>query len=391
MSNPPIRIQLLGGFSMAAGGRPMLSGLAQNRKLQQLLQYLLLNCDRAVTHQELIAHFWGDSFDAEASLRAVMYRLRQTIDREEPALANCIRTGRGSYRWNPALACSIDVQELQRASAAAAAAAPPQQDELEQAVIALYKGRLLPEAAGELWVDRRQVELQALYKTALYHQIERARVRGDLSAAELLSRRGLQMDAADERLYIEQILCLQALERPQEAAAAAGRARALGFLHTGIPGLSDLESSHQRLIRAQAAMQREAAHIEEEIRLGGAGSGAFICSYAAFRCISQVRLRASTRYHHPLLVAIVSLVPPVARPVSGRTAAAMQVLEGVLLRTLNTGDVAARYSENRFVLLLSGFAADGSGPMERVRSEFYRHPGQDGYLLLYQLHTPHPN
>ena len=114
MSNPPIRIQLLGGFSMAVGGRPMLSGLAQNRKLQQLLQYLLLNCDRAVTHQELIAHFWGDSFDAEASLRAVMYRLRQTIDREEPALANCIRTGRGSYRWNPALACSIDVQELQQ-------------------------------------------------------------------------------------------------------------------------------------------------------------------------------------------------------------------------------------------------------------------------------------
>ena len=47
MSNPPIRIQLLGGFSMAVGGRPMLSGLAQNRKLQQLLQYLLLNCDRA--------------------------------------------------------------------------------------------------------------------------------------------------------------------------------------------------------------------------------------------------------------------------------------------------------------------------------------------------------
>ena len=239
---------------------------------------------------------------AEASLRAVMYRLRQTIDREEPALANCIRTGRGSYRWNPALTCSIDVQELQRASAEAVAAAPPRQDELEQAVIALYKGRLLPEAAGKLWVDRRQVELHALYKTALYHQIERARARGDLSAAESLSRRGLQMDAADERLYIEQILCLQALERPQEAAAAAGRARALGFLHTGIPGLSDLDSSHQRLIRAQAAMQREAAHIEEEIRLGGAGSGTFICSYAAFRCISQVRLRASTRYHHPLLV-----------------------------------------------------------------------------------------
>ena len=86
-----------------------------------------------------------------------------------------------------------------------------------------------------------------------------------------------------------------------------------------------------------------------------------------------------------------SVVPPVARPGAGRTAAVMRVLESVFCRTLRSSDVVARYSDTRFVLLLGGLASDGSSPMERVRAEFYRRPEHDGYLLTYRLHTPENN
>lgn len=82
MSTPQIQIQLMGGFSITIDGQPVLTALSQARKLQQILQYLLLNCGRAVSHQELIANFWGDGSDAEASLRAVMHRLRQMAAQE---------------------------------------------------------------------------------------------------------------------------------------------------------------------------------------------------------------------------------------------------------------------------------------------------------------------
>ena len=66
-------------------------------------------------------------------------------------------------------------------------------------------------------------------------------------------------------------------------------------------------------------------------------------------------------------------------------------MEDVLLCTLRSSDVAARYSENRFVLLLEAPACEGANPMERVRAEFYRRPAHDGYLLAYSLRAaPRP-
>lgn len=391
MSTPQIQIQLMGGFSITIDGQPVLTALSQARKLQQILQYLLLNCGRAVSHQELIANFWGDGSDAEASLRAVMHRLRQMAAQEGRGLENCVLTGRGTYQWNPALTCRIDVQEMEHLAAKTQTAPAEQRDALEQRMIELYRGRLLPDSQGESWVDRRQVELQAMYKTALYHQIERARANGDVAGAEALSRRGLSLDASDERLYMEQILLLQALGKTDEAEAVTEQARSGGYLHTDNGGPGSLEASYQRMRKAEEIMQRDAVHIEEEIRLGLGGSGAYICSYATFRSICRVQMRVSVRYNHPLFLAIISLIPPVARPASGRTAAAMQVLESVLMRTLRSSDVAARYSENRFVLLLNGVVAAGNCPMERVRSEFYQSPEHDGYLLVYRLHMPNRN
>ena len=150
MPQPKIEIRMLGGFSVCIDGRPALQGMAQSRKLQQVLQYLLLNRARAVPHAELAAQFWGNASNAEASLRAVMHRLRRLAALEGGALDSWLETTRGCYRWNPALACFVDVYELERLAAQAAAA--PEgvaRDGMEQAIVVLYRGRLLPDSAGE--------------------------------------------------------------------------------------------------------------------------------------------------------------------------------------------------------------------------------------------------
>lgn len=390
MPQPKIEIRMLGGFSVCIDGRPALQGMAQSRKLQQVLQYLLLNRARAVPHAELAAQFWGNASNAEASLRAVMHRLRRLAALEGGALDSWLETTRGCYRWNPALACFVDVYELERLAAQAAAA--PEgvaRDGMEQAIVLLYRGRLLPDSAGETWVERRQIELYAQYKAALYHQIERCKHRGDPAALAALCRRGLQQDAADERLYLEGALALQAQGRMQEAEELARTGEQAGCLHVGAHTPGALAAAYSRLCAAQTGMQNDLDRIEQRI-LEDDGGGAYLCSYDTFCAISRVRMRAAARSDTPLLLVTASLLPPVPRPAAGRTAAVMQVMEDVLLCTLRSSDVAARYSENRFVLLLEAPACEGASPMERVRAEFYRRPAHDGYLLAYSLRAPHP-
>ena len=137
----------------------------------------------------------------------------------------------------------------------------------------------------------------------------------------------------------------------QEAEELARTGEQAGCLHVGAHTPGALAAAYSRLCAAQTGMQNDLDRIEQRI-LEDDGVGAYLCSYDTFCAISRVRMRAAARSDTPLLLVTASLLPPVPRPAAGRTAAVMQVMEDVLLCTLRSSDVAARYSENRFVLLL---------------------------------------
>lgn len=387
MTQPKIRITMLGKFEIAVDGRPALAGMAQSRKIQLLVQYLLLQYGRPATHAELTAALWGNAGDADMSLRAVMHRFRTMAAKEDPALESCILTERGAYVWNTKLDCEVDVFTIRRlAEQASAEKDPAVRADLYRRIIGQYRGRLLPDSAGEPWVERQRVWLHNLYKDSLFALIELCKGSGDREEVVELSRRGLCADPYDERLYVEQILALEELGRQEEAEAVTRRAAETGCLH-GDSRNRNLNGNYKRMQQSELAMEADLEHILKDVSETD-GDGCYLCGYETFRSICRVQMRMRARYDFSLFLVTVSIVPPVARPGAGRNAAVMRVLENVLGRTLRSSDVAARYSDTRFVLLLGGLASDGSSPMERVRAEFYRRPEHDGYLLTYRLHTP---
>lgn len=389
MEQSKLQIQMLGGFSVCCNGRPAFGEVLQSRRMRRLLQYILLNSGREVTHSELITALWGDAGDCELKLRALMHRLRVAAEKDGPDLRDCIVTGRGSYIWNSALDAEIDVAVFE--SLAARAAETRDEDEheaLANRMVALYRGRLLPDAAGESWVESRQLELHTAYQDALFFRIGLSKQRGDPDGTARLCRRAIEIDPYDERLYVELILALRKQGDEAGADAVTEQAAARGCLHTDAHNRG-LDASYRRMQRAGTSLERDVKRIVQTIREGGSEQGgAFLCSYDTFCSICRVQMRMRTRYDVPLFLVTVCVVPPVTRPAGTRTAAAMRVLASVLSSTLRSSDVAARYGEDRYVLLLNGRAIDGTSPMERVRREFYRRPEHDNYLLTYCLHTP---
>ena len=63
---------------------------------------------------------------------------------------------------------------------------------------------------------------------------------------------------------------------------------------------------------------------------------------------------------------------------------------GDLIHTnLRQCDVAARYTDMQYVVMLSGSTAEsGTGPLERIKAAFYRIPAHGRYLLSYSLYVP---
>lgn len=386
MSQPMIRISMLGKFEIQLNGRPVLQGLAQSRKVQLLVQYLLLQYGRPATHGELTATLWGNAGDADMSLRAVMHRFRNMAEKEDPVLKNCILTTRGAYVWNTALPAEVDVVALRGlAQEAAAQADPDAKAALYRRMVDLYGGSLLPDTVGEPWAERHRIQLQNLYKDALLGLVRLHKSRGELEQVVELCDRGLRVEAGDQRLYMEQILALDQLGRGEQSAQLIREAIDRGCLH-GDSRARTLNASYNRMQSSEQTLQQDLGQIVDGLQ-APRPSGALLCSYQEFCAVCHAELRLRARYDFALFLAAVRLVPPLSRPGAARTAAVMDVLGRILCTTLRNSDVVARYGDMGYVLLLGGLAADGNSPMERVRTAFYQDPGHDGYQLIYRLHT----
>lgn len=385
-----ITVQMLGGFEIRVGKKPVLTSLNTTRKAVAVLQYLLLQKGEKVSHQMLIDAIWRHerTDNPDMALRALLHRIRNAVKAEgEPTLKDCIVTGRGYYQWNPALDCETDVEEMLTCSAAAATArSAAQRNKLYARIIAIYQGRLLPDQSGEAWVEGRSVRLHAIYRNALHQQLGMMKQQGWNEQIVALCRRAIELDIYEESLYLEQIMALEALDRKAEAQDVARAGTALGCLHRELaPHL--LPTTYTKSRRGDTDTQTELTHIAAELEKNCA-NGAQLCSYITFCELYTLQRGLQQRHGLPLLLGLIALTPS-ASTAPGEQENAMQELAKLIRTQLRQSDVAAQYGTNRYVILFSGgIGKEKTAPLERLKIAFYQSPVSSNFLMHYSINTP---
>ena len=344
-----VEIRMLGDFEIRVNGRPVLAQLAQSRKATALVQYLVLQRGERVSHKTITDTLWAGerSTNPDMALRAILHRFRNMIEAEGlTELQGCIQTSRGSYQWNPALDCSVDVFEVSDLSEKARCEADPEsRGRLYEEIVNLYKGRLLPQCAH-----------------------------------------ALELDPYEERLYLEEIVALESLGRHTEARDLARRGNAMGCLHHAIdPGRAG--SAYRQMRQADRNMESELSRLTAALP-DTENTGACLCDFETVKEAYRVLRGVQARYGLPVFLAIVTVAPGQnAEP--AETATMVEQLGELIHTTLRQCDVAARYSDMQYVIMLSGSAAEtGSSPLERIKAAFYRVPAHGRYLLSYNVYVP---
>ena len=201
-----IEIKMLGGFEIRLNGEPVLKPLQTSRKATAVMEYLILHHGEPVSHKMLIDAIWGGqrASNPDMALRAILHRVRNMIEDEQlTPMRNCVVTSRGCYRWNPGCLCKVDAFSVDEWMKQAAR----QNDEylrgkLYAQVLALYTGRLLPNNAGEPWVESVSVRLHAQYRNALLGLVELCKKWGENQRIADLCAHALELDPYEERLYL---------------------------------------------------------------------------------------------------------------------------------------------------------------------------------------------
>ena len=179
---------------------------------------------------------------------------------------------------------------------------------------------------------------------------------------------------------------LTELGRHEEAQDLARRGSAMGCLHHAIePGRAG--SAYRQMRQADRNMESEVSKLISALP-ETEDTGACICDFETFKEIYRVQRGVQVRYGLQVFLAILTMAPS-QNTDAAETALMVEQLGDLIRTNLRQCDVAARYTDMQYVVMLSGSTAEsGTGPLERIKAAFYRIPAHGRYLLSYSLYVP---
>lgn len=298
VGNDQLAVRLLGGFSVAVGGRAISADRWRLRRAADLVKMLALAPRHQLPRERVMEALWpeGDPEFGTANLRKVAFHARRVL-----GLRDGIVLEEGMVRLAPGNLVSTDVAAFLAAAEKALAVG----DVVAcRDAAALYGGELLPDDPYAEWLDRQRTHLRSMFRDVLaggqlwgrlvredptheraHREIMRAQLgNGDRTAAirqfELLSTAlrdelGVSPEPETITLY-EQVLNMDGREAP----TPAERARALlawGLVHWRRADLAEAArtATEARALAIDAQLPRELTEASELVGLVAYAQGAW--------------------------------------------------------------------------------------------------------------------
>ena len=219
-ASPPaaagLRIGLLGGFRVVAGGRPVEEGAWRLRKAKALVKLLAPAPDHRPHREHVQDLLWSD-LDPEAAAnnlkQAVHWARRALAADGSGAATGALRVQDDLLTLAPGDAVWTDVAAFEAAAAQARRTHDPA---AYQTAVGLYGGDLLPEDRYEDWAAVRRDALRGLYLALLAELAGLHEAQGDFMGASEAWQRLVAAEPAQEPAHAA-LMRLYALsgQRPQ--------------------------------------------------------------------------------------------------------------------------------------------------------------------------------
>jgi DNA-binding SARP family transcriptional activator len=245
----PVRIHTLGGFALKLDGVPIRSARKAQKKPLELLK-VLVSQDGNETNAAAIAEMLWPDAEGDAALDALevtLRRLRKLLGRDE-----AIRLQEGRLALNEGL-CWVDTRAFERAHQRADAAltgggakiTDTELETLAQRLLSLYPGHFLAGDEENPWLlaCRQRLASRVFRDLAAIGQIWED--KGAPEKAELIYRRGVELDAVSEMLY-RRLMSVQMRRGDRAGALATYRqCRRMLQMTLGVEPSSETEAAHR--------------------------------------------------------------------------------------------------------------------------------------------------
>jgi DNA-binding SARP family transcriptional activator len=354
-----LTINTLGKFQVTDGNAIFGDDNLHSNMIYKLFMYMILYRDKTLTTEDISAAIWSEeeSDNPAGALKNLVYRLRKIL-RSHFGNEEYILSDRGSYRWNPQIKINIDIEKFEEMINLA-----KQENVYERAIVkyeqavAIYQGNFMMKLLDMHWILSLCTYYHSLYLSCVKSLAELYIKMEEYEKMDWLCTNALKFESADEQLYCYQIEARMRCGDIALALESYEKAREIMEKELGVRKTTVLNKVYEELLamsKGQNTYSIREVHEDMEER---EPEGVFLCGYPVFKEIYHLEARKNSRSGEAsslLLMTVQGKKEDQEEIAKFRTRHAMLGLEETIKESLRVGDVAARYSDSQFVILLPG-------------------------------------
>jgi len=391
-----LKVQLFGQLQITYNGITLTEEAIRSEMVSKLLAYILLHNERMLTVRELTDMLWGEdggSDNPAGALKNLVYRLRTILKKTYGEDVSFLSTSQGSYSWNADIKVDLDTERLESCvKEAKVAEEAPDKLSYYMDVIDIYQGRFMDSFATEHWV----VPLTAYYnsmviravkdmavicmKEKLYEEMERVLVQA------------IAYDNLDEELHSLMLESLVGQEKQSQAMAYYDETVKRFYEALGVRNLPQLKNVYKKVLAMKKVSGAISAEdISQDVQEKEEPNTAYICGYAVFQELYRIEARRVKRLkisEYVLNLTLTIKKSAVANESMERFLLnrSMDKMEENLKNSLRIGDVATRFSDSQFLVLLPTCSYEDSEMIaERIINSFQAEPGNSRVNIDYYI------
>ncbi len=360
--NVMFTVSLLGKFQIINQNDVLTERDIRSEMVVKLLSYIIIHREHILTVQELSNALWqeDETDNPGGALKNLMYRLRSILKKafgEE----SFIITSRGAYTWNPDIKLFVDAEFFDQCCENAKRSEYTTEDKLKyyEDAISWYQGDLLSKYSDMHWVIPIATYYHSLFLSSTKNLAELYLETMRHPELEKLCAKALKFDNVDEQLHYYMIKSLIVQNKYELAKEYYEQAEKILFSTLGVESSVKLKEVQRELLKMKKSSSADEMDIVYRDMLEEEPEGAYVCGYSVFREIYRLEARRNKRF------GLAEYVLLITASISEQNKSkeheqvdafhikrTMEHLEIVLKDSLRIGDVASRYSDTQYVVLL---------------------------------------
>lgn len=373
-----LKIKTFGAFAITCGSVTVSETDNRTRKIWKLIKYIAANRNRAVPQSEL-SELLGcnDTADSGASLKTMLHRARNTLEKLDPECRNLILLKNGSYYWNLSIEQTFDEDIFKDLfEKATSAVSDTARFEAALEMMSVYQGFYLDRAFEDVPSIAESIQRYHKMTLRIYEDVcENLIETGDYVTLRRLSLEAVEVDPYRESSHYYLIKSCIELSMHEEAHLYYKRVNDLFLGKFRINPSDRIRTLYRYIVKEKNLTENNIELIGKDLLLPLAANAPIYCEYDSFRLVCSAMTAAVPKHcktSGALALFTVEINEDAPRPSPAQMRNVMKQLKTILDASLSSTDIFTRYSVSQYLATFNtkkpgrreALAADVAGAFE---------------------------